>query len=304
MLKKITLFIAIIFLTNSCAQQFEKVTFEDTQNSYLKLIPKNKPKGLLIVLHGGGENAEDVMNQIGLDELAVKKDFIVIFPNIEESDFKMETEQAFLDRISKEMTEKYKISKNEIIIGGLSGGGMLAITYTERAIRDKNTFFIPKAVFALDPPLDYENFYYRLQREIKRNFSEVAVNEAKWFLNEMEKGLGGTPETAKDNYIENSMFSYHQKDGGNAKYLLNIPIRIYTEPGIEWQLKNRQRDLYDLNCTDISALINFLQLNGNSKAELIITENKGIRPDGSKHPHSWSIMDSDDMMSWISGIIN
>lgn len=299
-IKILVFFILAIFnFSKIYAQKVGKITFKDTKNYYLKLIPKNKPVGMIIILHGGGENAESVMKQITLDEFALQKNFIVIFPNIEDSDFQMNTEQRFIDRISREVVEKYKISKEKIFMGGLSGGGMLTITYAERAIRDKNTYFVPKAIFALDPPLDYENLYYRYQREIERNFSEVGVNEAKWFVNEMETNLGGTPQTAKHAYVKNSMFSYNEKDGGNAKYLTNMPIRIYTEPGIEWQLKNRRRDLYDLNCTDISAMINFLQLKGNKNAEIVTTYDKGIRPNGIKHPHSWSIMDSKDCMDWI-----
>lgn len=115
----------------------------------------------------------------------------------------------------------------------------------------------------------------------------------------MEKGLGGTPATAKDECVNNSMFSYQQKEGGNAKYSLTIPVRMYTEPGVEWQLKNRQKDLYDLNCTDISAMIIFLQLKGNKRADLVVTYDKGVRPNGLKHPHSWSIMDAKNCMVWL-----
>jgi hypothetical protein len=149
----------------------------------------------------------------------------------------MTVSQQILDYVAKQIVDKYKVSKDKIFLGGLSGGGMQTITYTERAIRDNNTYLIPKAIFALDPPLDYESMYYRYQREVERNFSEVGVNEAKWFLAEMEKNLGGTPETARDEYMKNSMFSYRQQDGGNAKYLQKVPFRIYTEPGVEWQLK-------------------------------------------------------------------
>ncbi|MFD2718099.1 hypothetical protein ACFST9_05195 [Hymenobacter monticola] len=280
------------------AQHAEKVGVDST-HYYLKLVPKAKPIGIIIILHGGAEDATGVMHQITLDEIALKNNFIVAFPTIEDDDFKMNVAQGVVDKIAKQLVDKYHVSKGNIFLGGLSGGGMQTLTYAERAIRDRNTYFTPKGIFALDPPLDYENMYYRYQREVERNFSAVGVSEAKWFLAEMEKNLGGTPETAKDEYIKNSMFSCHQKEGGNAKYLLTIPIRIYTEPGIEWQLKNRHRDLYDLNCTDISALINFLQLNGNNSADMVVTHDKGVRPNGMKHPHSWSIMDSSNCMAWI-----
>lgn len=228
----ITLLLVFIGHINLFCQNPEKVTIDST-HYYYKLVPNSKPVGTIIILHGGSEDAKGVMDQITLDEIALKNNFIVIFPNIEDDDFKMTVSQKILDIISKQVVEKHKVSKDKIFLGGLSGGGMQTITYTERAIRDKNTYFTPKAIFALDPPLDYENMYYRYQREVERNFSDVGVNEAKWFLEEMVKNLGGTPETAKDEYIKYSMFSYRQKDGGNAKYLQDVPIRIYTEPGIE-----------------------------------------------------------------------
>lgn len=294
----IILFTVFIGQSRLFSQKPEKVNIDST-NYYYKLVPKAKPVGTIIILHGGSEDAKGVMNQITLDEIALKNNFIVVFPNIADDDFKMTVSQDLLNAIAKQIVDKHKVSKEKIFLGGLSGGGMQTITYTERAIRDQNTYFTPKAIFALDPPLDYENMYYRYQREVERNFSEVGVNEAKWFLEEMEKNLGGTPETAREQYVQNSMFSYRQKDGGNAKYLVNIPIKIYTEPGVEWQLKNRHRDLYDLNCADISAMINFLQLKGNKNAEIVVTHEKGVRPDGMIHPHSWSIMDSKDCMAWI-----
>lgn len=95
------------------------------------------------------------------------------------------------------------------------------------------------------------------------------------------------------------MYTHRKADGGNARFLIDIPTRIYTEPGVEWQIKNRRRDLYDLNGTNISAIINLLQLKGNKNAEVITTYNKGKRPDRTIHPHSCSIMNSKSTMNWI-----
>jgi hypothetical protein len=154
-------------------------------------------------------------------------------------------------------------------------------------------------LFAIDPPLDYAHLYYQSRRDVERNFSQVAVNEGKWLMDGFVKKYGGTPEEVPKEYVKGSIYSRTEKDGGNAKYLINTPVRIYTEPGIEWQMKNRQRDLYDLNCIDISAMINLLQLQGNKDAEIVVTYDKGVRLDGTKHPHSWSVMDSNDCLKWI-----
>lgn len=287
-----------LFCINLFGQTPEKITFKDTQNHYLKLLPKDKPEGILVILPGGGENGEKVMNQIKLDDLALEKNLIVLLPTWEDGDFGFHIEQKFIDRMVKDTVEKHKIPKDKISMGGLSGGGMLAVTYAERAIRDKNTYFIPNSVFALDAPLDYENMYYRLQREMERNYSDIGTNEAKYLTAEMVDAMG-TPDKNRANYVRESMFSYREKDGGNAKYLLNIPILIYTEPGIIWQMENRGRDIYDLNVADITAMINLLRLKGHKNADLVITNDRGIRPDGTRHPHSWSIMDSKECLNWI-----
>lgn len=293
----------IIFSIATFAQQPEKITFKDTSNFYYKIVPEGKPAGLIVILHGGGESPERVMNQIYLDELAVEKNLIVVFPGFEDGDFKMDIERKFLDRITKDIVEKHKISKDKISIGGLSYGGMLAVKYAEIAVRDKNTYFIPNSVFALDPPLDYEKMYYQLNRDIERNFSEAAVNEAKSFRKEMIEALG-YPDKNKENYIKESMFLYTEKDGGNAKYLMNIPVLMYTEPAIIWQMNNRGRDLYDTNCISITAMMNLLKLKGHKNADLIIVNDRGVRPEGFRHPHSWSIMDPEECVNWILKHLN
>jgi len=272
---------------------------------YHKMVPKNKPIGVLVILPGGGDSIEDVMKQISLHKLAVEKDILVVFPSIYWSTAKGFPEIMFLDTIFRQIVEKYKVSKNKFIIGGLSGGGMISLTYAEKAnMNVDSTFIKPAAVFGIDPPVDYANLYNRYKRDIERNFSKPAIREGKGIIDDFNKAFGGSPEDFPENYIKYSIYSHNQKNGGNAQYLKTTPIRLYTEPGIIWQLEKRHRDLYDINCTDITAMINLLQLQGNKKAELIVTNDKGVRLNGEKHPHSWSIMDSDDCLIWVLKQLN
>lgn len=111
--------------------------------------------------------------------------------------------------------------------------------------------------------------------------------------------MGGVPETVSKNYIYYSTFSNSEKDGGNAKYLKNIPVRIYNDVDVNWWLTNRNTDLYDMNALDQSAMINFLHRNGNTKAEFINAFGKGYRLEGTRHPHSWSIVEPVDCIKWI-----
>lgn len=296
---RILILVLLIFTLSIFAQKTEKIKLENPDDYYLKIVPKKKPTAILFLFHGGGETPEDVLKQIDLPKFAVKNNFAVILPHFSDGSTKMIEELDKTNRIAIHLMKEYTISNDKIVLGGFSGGGMLSVTFAERAVRDKNTSFIPKAIFAVDVPLDFEHMYQRAAREIKRDFSEVGVGEANWVINDFNTTFGGSPTDLPDEYEKYSMFTYRKEDGGNAKYLTNIPILIYTEPGVEWQLENRHRDLYDLNCTNISAMINMLQLKGNKNAEVITTFKKGKRLNGLIHPHSWSIMDSKNTMSWI-----
>ncbi|MEO6903887.1 MAG: hypothetical protein ABI315_12175 [Bacteroidia bacterium] len=62
-------------------------------------------------------------------------------------------------------------------------------------------------------------------------------------------------------------------------------------------------DYSDINGLDGSCMINELVLLGNKNAELILTENKGYRrPNPSKQPHSWSIIDDEELIQWLQSL--
>ena len=123
---------------------YANIDKDSTTLFYDKLIPKNKPIGVLVILPGSGERIEDVKKQITLHTLAVQKNLLVIFPSINWGTNKHIPEHQFLDTIFKQVVKQYKIPKNKFVIGGFSGGGMVALTYTEKANKYNDSTFIPK----------------------------------------------------------------------------------------------------------------------------------------------------------------
>lgn len=290
----------VILFTEDPHDLYANIDKDSTTLFYELVHPNTKPMGALIILPGSGETIADVKQQIKLHQLAAQKGLLVIFPSINWGTNKHNAEHQFLDTIFKKVVKDYHIPKDRFIIGGFSGGGMVALTYTQKANRSPNSTYIkPRAVFGIDPPLDYEHLWNHCKKDIERNVSPAAVSEGKWIMDSYTQEFGGPPEQYRQNYIRYSIFSYSEKDGGNAKYLINTPVLLYTEPDIEWQMKNRQRDYYDLNCVDIAAMINLLQIKGNKNAVLKVTANKGVRMNGQRHPHSWSIMDPQECLRWI-----
>lgn len=274
---------------------------DSTTLFYYTLVPKEPLKGLLIILPSTGELAEDVISSNKkLIKLAYDKGIMSLIPSINYNLCLDDTALNFLNTVFADATDRYKPPLKKIIIGGFSLGGMNAIRYTELAYEDSSKVRIkPIAVYAVDSPLDLETLYDTFIRTVEKNVSDAAVMEAKSYLDKMNTQFGGSPEQYPQQYVHYSMYSRNQPQGGNARYLKFIPIRIYSDPDINWYLKNRQADFYDMNALSQAAMINQLHRMGNDHAEFINALGKGYRPNGMRHPHSWSILEPVDCMNWI-----
>ncbi len=268
---------------------------------YYALKPKEKIKGTLILLPPTAQKVEDVINNnIKLTELAFEKGILLIIPSINYNLYLDKITMDFLNTTFKKAISKYQAPKDKIVIGGFSLGGMNAIRYVELSKENSDfTSIQPVAVYGIDPPLDWARIYYSFQRTKELNFSELAVNEATDYLAKLDEQFGGSPKEVPNIYSKHSMYSKTVKDGGNARFLIDTPIRIYSDPDIDWHLKERQTDFYDINALDQTAMINELRISGNENAEFINALGKGYRLNGMRHPHSWSIAEPNGLMDWI-----
>lgn len=288
---------------------------ENNSLFYYTLAPKIT-KAVLVLFPSSFESCENV---ISCNKRLIQKGFdkgimtVVISSNFNRS---LSLDKFALDFINQTFTEinsKFIVPKDKFILCGLSLGGMNALRYTEIA-QDENfkTSIKPIAVIGVDPPVDEMGLYYRAQDEVNlylpdssklNSGQQNALTEGKMLVADFKEMYGGSPEQVPSIYIQHSPYTRIQKDGGNAKYLLKIPTKIYCDPDISWHLKNRKRDYYHINAPDQTALINYLTLNGNNKAEFKPCIEKGYRIDGTKHPHSWSIIDIEDCLNWILNLI-
>lgn len=274
---------------------------ESTSLFYTALVPRHPIKGVLVLFPPTGETVEEVFNNNArLVTLACDSSIITIVPSLNYNLCLDTVALSFLNHAFSDMLKTYKLPADKIILGGFSLGGMNAIRYTEMSYdNSKATAIRPLAVYGVDPPLDWARMYYTFSRTIEKNFSEPAVLEARLYVDKLNAQFGGSPNRFPKAYSTYSMYSRSDSAGGNAKYLEHIPIRIYTDPDIEWQLKNRYVDYYDMNVLGQAAMINQLNQAGNDKAELVVALGKGYRADGRRHPHSWSIVDAADLTKWM-----
>jgi hypothetical protein len=175
------------------------------------------------------------------------------------------------------------------------------VRYAQFCIKGKGKIKGPVPVFAVDSPLDFERWFMAADVHLKRlGLAGLDLAEDRSVVEELGKEFGGSPAEATEAYRRQSPLSIYVADGGNARLLKNTPIRLYVEPEINWRLENWNRDVFSSNITDATALINVLKLLGNPNADLITTSGKGYRPDGSRNPHSWSIVDEHGLAQWLT----
>lgn len=271
---------------------------DSTKNCYTIIYPPKLPwTGYLFLMAGFGETAEGVLQQTDLPKKLAQSGILTIIPTFQDGVLSLGVDslsQQSFDRILKDVTSKHKLLNLKFYVGGFSIGGSCAIKYAE------NSTVKPTAVFAIDPPLDWERFYNSSKRNIRLSKSNEASQESLYMIDRLEKETGGSPITNLSAYYKLSPYSFSDTTQIAIKKIVTIPLRIYTEPDVNWWLKERGEDFTSMNATECSSMINELNRLGNQKAQLITTQNKGYRkPDNSRHPHSWSIADNDELIIWL-----
>jgi dienelactone hydrolase len=281
--------------------KIEKVFLDEadkTKNCYTIIYPPKLPwAGYLVLIPGFGETAENVFEQTDLPNKLALSGILTIIPTFQDGVLSFGVDslsQQSFDRILKDVTSKHKIIDQRFYVGGFSIGGSCAIKFAE------NSTIKPKAVFAIDPPLDFERFYNSAKRDVRLSKINEVNQESSYMIDRLEKETGGSPLTHLAEYYKISPYSYSDTTQAAIKKLTNVPLRIYTEPDINWWLKERKADFTKINAAECSAMINELNRLGNRNAALITTQNKGYRkPDNKRHPHSWSIVNSDELTKWL-----
>lgn len=303
------LLIFAVFSLTGFAQKSETVYItkgDSLQNYYRVLIPEISSKGLLVILGGFCTTPDEVMLETKLPQAAAEAGYTVIIPYLIDDCSTIDTKnlyQARLETLIPEIIKRYNIPEGKFIIGGQSLGGHRALYYTEQAYKLNTTKIIkPTAVFGVDPPLNMKRLWNSFTYGVRVNFSEVSVGEGKEMLRRFNIMYGGSPSQNPEKYEQASSFYPEAKDGGNAKYLRTVPVRLYCDPDINWIIENKRGSYETMNATDLSGCISQLKLLGNKNAEFVNCLGKGFKPDGSRHPHYFSMLNPEEFIVWASKI--
>jgi hypothetical protein len=297
-------------LAGSAAAQAGEVVHrtpgDTVANSYLVHPFAGRPRALLVLLPGYGGDARSFTRSSAYtpstlpERLAAAGVLTVTAVPDPETLYATEASLARLDSTVAEVVRRFGVAPERVAVGGFSAGGTGAVRYAQRCAAN-GCMAVPgvAAAFGVDPPLDFERLYRSARLIVRRGAPRSNLAEERWLMDALEASLGGGPDAAPDAYHRASPLIASRADGGNARLLAQTPIRLYTEPDVHWWMEARDLDYSGMNAMDHAALINLLRVAGNDRAELITTSGRGYRPDGRRHPHSWSIVDEAELADWL-----
>jgi len=269
----------------------------------LWLPDADRPQGMIVFTHP----RRDTVNSDSLIEYALDRQLAVLYATTDNRlEFLFEKDKLLeLEGYIHEAASNHRIPNDNLLFCGMSLEGTRALKLAVFSQTPDSQYQMkPKAIVICDSPLDMIRFHKEMVKAKELNFNPTTANEGAWVSGYLEKNLGGTPAKQTDAYVDYSPYTYFDRRGTEKlPYLKDIAIRAYTESDVHWWMETRRKDYYSMNAVDLAALVNELNILGNDKAELILTENKGYHPDGTRHPHSWSIVDEHEMVDWFVEMI-
>mgnify|MGYP000398025545 CR=1 FL=1 len=276
-----------------------KTQYQEVVNDKYELVkPTNNIKKVLVLFGGFPEKPEDIKREFKIIEIAKENSIAVLYMNYNQKLWLEKNEKQNLAEQLQSIFIENKLPTNNIYIGGFSSGGNVSLLISSYLIENKSFKLEPKGVFIADSPIDLVALYRSSKKNLIHNFSDVSVQESTWIIKTLEEKFGN-PNNDISKYEQYSVFTSESNSFNNLKGLKSTKIRLYTEPDILWWKKNRMEDYDQMNAYYIKRLFENLKKSGFDQVEYIPTENKGYRENGDRHPHSWSIIDKEELIKWI-----
>ncbi len=291
----------------SCNQSTEK---EKTQNlvhveykqithiDYELELPNIKPEAVLVLFGGFPQTANDIKREFKILEKAKENKLAIMYSNFNQKLWLEENELKALAQQIEKIFADNSLLKQGIYIGGFSSGGNVAMLVGDYLTANEKYELAPKGIFIVDSPIDLAALYLTSEKNLERKFSQTSVEESS-FLIEMLGAQLGNPADSLHNYERKAVFTSETENINNVKNLKDTKIRLYTEPDTTWWKANRMADYEQMNAYYIKQLYGEMNEQGFSKVEYIPTKDRGYRANGDRHPHSWAIVEPDDLINWM-----
>lgn len=302
----IVCFCSLLLGNAAPAQNYEKVVVnakDSISGYYLAVKPSAATiSGALVLLDGFGGTPESIPVESMLPNVAFANGILTVSVSMGQKVYADTAVIKKLNSLLKDVVRRFKVAPDKFIVGGFSAGGTISLRYAELCKAFPSEYPVnPSAVFAVDSPVDLIDLWYVFEKQIEKNYSDMAVGEAKFVSALMEKEHGN-PKTNLKEYQWLTPFDHLKKEAGNEQYLKDIPVRVYHDVDIVWRLQNRRQSAYEVNFLNSSEMILRLMQMKDEGAEFV-KGRTGYRSNGMRHPHSWNIVDEIEFIQWAKKIL-
>ena len=293
--------VLILFSSKLFSQDIERVKFDskDENNYYLAVRPASKDIKATIVLLTSFLPPERLLAETKLQNTTYANNILTVVVSMNQKLYADSFSVNRINSILSDIISRFPVDTSKFALAGFDEAGNIALRYTEFTYEHPMNFPVqPKAVFGIDSHVDLFGLWHWSENQIKKNYWQGAVGDARFYLDTMTKE-NGTIYNNPDKYKFLSPFNKQNDTTGNEQFLKNVAVRLYYDMDINWQLLNRRNSFYDTKIPDASELIKRLLLLGNDKAELVASKEPGRRSNGERNPNSLSIVDEVDCVQWI-----
>ncbi len=271
-------------------------TKTDSKFDYLLCMPEKPAKGLVILFPSFGSSKQSTLIETELDEFGEEVNFAVLIIGFNRSFSLTEKKFKELSGFIHKVLENNSIPHN-IVMGGLSVGGNLALNYGIFAKQNNIVKPVPSHLFVIDSPVDLF-VLYRNQFAAKRaNHNSQTFEEAVFIIDYLEYELGKCKLTLND-FKNYSPYLIDAKENNQLEYLQDYKISFYIDPDESWYMENMGLELNSTNSQQIKSMVQALS-KINKNIRLVNALGKGFKADGTRHPHSWSILEGKEFYDWI-----
>ena len=261
-------------------------------NEIYELIVPKKHKELLILFPGFGGTNESIKTECNIVQKALIENISILILKKNRNFILKKNELKKLGKIVVELIHKNNINDSKVFIGGFSAGGNLGLQLGKYLTKKENYKNNLKGIVVIDAPIDLEQLYLKYEKSLV----EDEFGNTKYFFNILEKQIGN-PKKDFEKYKEYSPYLSTIEYTENVEFE-NTELIFYTEPALKYRKENFKQNFEDSNGYQIKKLSELLIKKG-YKSKYIETENKGYRKNGMRNPHSWSIMNENEIIEWI-----
>lgn len=290
-MKKVV-FILLLLVFIGCKKEESKIIKTDD----FELIIAKEQNGLLILFPGGGGSPENIKREFKIVDAAKKKGISLLMVNFARKLWVEDEDCEKLSILIKSVIKEQNLKTDNVYIGGMSIGGNVTLSLSQHLL--KNNILPIKGTFIVDSPIDLFGLYESSIKDINnKELSEERLSEPKWIVNYFEESF--SKDSLLFNIQKSSPVTLKTNNYSNISELKNKKLRFYIEPDIDWYENIRKTDFKSTNAYTIQQLYVLLKESNWKALELKESKNKGYRSNGDRNPHSWSIINVDNLLNWI-----